>query len=55
MVAILPVVGKAIVACGHPVIATETKEMETTLYIKQGNFFKYIYMKNEILKSNTCY
>ena len=42
MVAILPVLGKAIIACGHPVIAKETKEMETILYIKQGKFFIYI-------------
>ena len=48
MVAILPIAGKAIVACNNPVIAIETKEMETTLYIKQGKFFKYIYMKDEI-------
>ena len=39
MVAILPIAGKAIVACGRPVNATETKEMETTLYIKHGKFF----------------
>ena len=39
MVAILPVVGKAIVACGHPVTVVETKEMESILYIKHGKFF----------------
>ena len=48
MVAILPVVGKAIVACGHPVIATETKEMETTLYIKHGKLFIHIYKRQNI-------
>ena len=51
MVAILPVVGKAIVACGHPVIATETKEMETTLYIKHGKLFIHIYKRQNIIYS----
>ena len=52
MIAVLPIWGKAIMACGHPVIAKETKEMESTLYIKQGNFFIYIYIRDKILMLN---